>query len=115
MFKNQNAIATQDVTNIQQQNFSQEKDLKIEELPIHTMAQDIYAIEHPNEKVYATSESSAEAVDMQKLNEKQKTSPFFDAAKKPVQPVAETPAKPSAGATPEQPTDMNNLRNKYNY
>lgn len=78
MFKNQNATVSQNTTNTQQQNFSQEKDFKIEDVPIHTMSQDIYNIEHPNERIADIPEAHAKNItNNQPLTEKQKTSPFL--------------------------------------
>ncbi|MFA7208649.1 MAG: hypothetical protein WC120_00030 [Parcubacteria group bacterium] len=99
MFKDQTPADPQDAVNIQHQNFSQDKDLKIEDVPIHTMAQDIYAIEHPNEKKEVTQESPAKAVAVQNLTEKQKTSPFLNPATKTA-PEKDLP-QPEAEATPE--------------
>jgi len=101
MFKNQSVAIPQDAVNIQHQNFSQAKDLKIEDIPIYTMAQDIYEIEHPNEKNDASSDGSAKTnIDFQSLTEKQKTSPFLNPATAPQPeiniapvPVPNQPAK----------------------
>ncbi|MDZ4385395.1 MAG: hypothetical protein U0944_03165 [Candidatus Moranbacteria bacterium] len=83
MFKNPNSTDPQDAVNVQQQNFSQDKDLKIEDVPIHTMAQDLYEIEHPNEKKDIAQEIPLKTVAVQNLTEKQKTSPFLN-------PITET-------------------------
>lgn len=79
MFKHQDTINPQDPSQIQQQNFSQAKDLKIEEMPIRTMAQDLYEVEHPNEKKYSEPEKT---IPKQELTEKQKTSPFLNMPEK---------------------------------
>ncbi|MDP1833812.1 MAG: hypothetical protein Q8L11_02675 [Candidatus Moranbacteria bacterium] len=98
MFKNPNSTDPQDAVNVQQQNFSQDKDLKIEDVPIHTMAQDLYEIEHPNEKKDIAQEIPVKTVIAQSLTEKQKTSPFLNPIKETtpekITPQAKTETAP---------------------
>ncbi|MDP1884071.1 MAG: hypothetical protein Q8L10_01765 [Candidatus Moranbacteria bacterium] len=107
MFKDQNQTEPQDAVNIQQQNFSQDKDLKIEDIPIHTMAQDIYAIEHPDEKREedAVTERSAKAVVVQNLTEKQKTSPFLNPVTEIAPEKITSPLKTEAATEPAPQED----------
>lgn len=90
------------------QNLSQDKDLKIEDIPIHTMAKDLKEIEHPSKP--AVQKESSEPVNPVKLTEKQKTSPFLNPnpEPKPAEAVAKisietlkTPSKPEA--QPQKP------------
>ena len=107
MFKDQNQTEPQDAVNIQQQNFSQDKDLKIEDIPIHTMAQDIYAIEHPDEKREedAVTERPAKAVIVQNLTEKQKTSPFLKPVTEIMPEKIPSPLKTETAAEPAPQED----------
>jgi len=90
MFQNKSVFGKQNETNIQHQDLSQASDLKIENIPIHTMAKDIQEIEHPTAKINVSEESPARIVANQNLTEKQKSSPFFN------------PAAPVATAQPQQ-------------
>lgn len=106
MFKNQSATAPQDAVEIKQQNFSQDKDLKIEDVPIHTMAQDIHEIEHPDEKTEVLPENPVkEAIAKQDLTEKQKTSPFLSPISEATAEAPQVQTKTTEADTPIPQSD----------
>lgn len=108
MFQNQNTNAAAQAT------LSQEKDLHIEDIPIHTMKKDLEAIKHP-EKAQAEIEVLETTVQAnqarEKLNPVQKSSPFLDFSPER-KPAPETPQpttvkveefQPKIAAKPEPP------------
>ncbi|MDO8240596.1 MAG: hypothetical protein Q7T51_01230 [Candidatus Moranbacteria bacterium] len=74
MFKNQNVFDAEEA-NSQRQDFNQAKDLKIEDIPIHTMAKDIEEIEHPGSK---QSQPIATQSVSKNASATQNNSPFFN-------------------------------------
>lgn len=70
--------------NIGHQDFNQDKDLKIEDLPIHTMAKDLEEIEHPSKKIDVSNALQDDFATKKPANinltDKQKTSPFLSSA-----------------------------------
>jgi len=74
MFKNQT-----DDTNISHQDLNQADDLKIEDIPIHTMTKDLQEIEHPTAAANMADDNLAvKPTSNIQLTEKQKTSPFLN-------------------------------------
>ncbi len=87
MFQNQNKEKA-----TMMRDLSQSKDLKIDDIPIHTMAKDLEEIKNPTkfrseEKKHETKSSASE-----NLTEKQKTSPFLMPVEEPVKQPS-TPEK----------------------
>lgn len=78
MFQNKN----NQTTDGSQANLSQERDLPIEDLPIHTMKKDLEAIKNPElvkaDTEYQESASRPQPINREKLTEAQKNSPFLD-------------------------------------
>lgn len=77
MFQNKSVFNDEEAS-IAQQNFSQEKDLKIKDVMIHTMAKDIAEKEHPTAQAPTESESVDNIANTQTLTEKQQSSPFLN-------------------------------------
>lgn len=78
MFQNKN----NQTTDGSQTNLSQEHDLLIKDLPVHTMKKDLEAIENPEldeaELEHQKSASRPQSISREKLAEAQKGSPFLD-------------------------------------
>lgn len=78
MFQNKN----NQTTDGSQTNLSQEHDLPIEDLPVHTMKKDLEAIKNPElakaENEYQEAASRPQPINREKLTEAQKSSPFLD-------------------------------------
>ena len=92
------------------QKLTQKNDLKIEDLPIHTMKKDLWAIDNPAlaqaEEEKNSSKISAKAVSLKEtLTEKQKTSPFLRSEWQ-----TETPAiiKPVSGPLSDKSIEQEN-------
>ncbi|EKE11538.1 MAG: hypothetical protein ACD_15C00064G0012 [uncultured bacterium] len=75
MFRNQSTFVDENQEN--NNNLSQEKDYKIEDIIIHTMEKDIQEIENPSMKKTLYPEKSSPENPSLQLNEKQKSSPFL--------------------------------------
>ncbi|KKR21850.1 MAG: hypothetical protein UT50_C0003G0031 [Candidatus Moranbacteria bacterium GW2011_GWA2_39_41] len=97
MTKNQNVFATAKEANTHQQNFNQDEDLKIEDIPIYTMAKDIEEIEHPDKQGQPIETQTIS----KNVTEKQKSSPFFS-TEVPVK--VSTPVKDTAATKVTMPT-----------
>jgi len=102
MFKNQNAFDVEKLQ-IQQQDLNQEKDLKSNDIVVHTMAKDIQRIEHPESAKKPTLETDKDLFTNRHLTEKQKNSPFIKTAS-PSMPTSDLKKGSSAQPAPQLST-----------